>query len=109
MEPPVARSLEETDPFALEVHRPMEPDVGTSRDLPPPPAVRAAPHDEELAQVTRAAAEGRSGIAVLVGGSSTGKTRACWETLQIIKDSSIPNTPWRLWHPIAPSHRRGGA
>jgi hypothetical protein len=23
--------------------------------------------------------EGRSGIAVLVGGSSTGKTRACWE------------------------------
>ena len=61
-------------------------------------------HDEELARVTRAATEGRSGIAVLVGGSSTGKTRACWETLQTIKDTSIPNAPWRLWHPIAPSH-----
>jgi hypothetical protein len=95
--------MEETDPFALEVHRPMEPDVGTSRDLPPlPPYVRRT-HDEELAQVTQAAAEGRSGIAVLVGGSSTGKTRACWETLQIIKDSDIPNASWRLWHPIAPS------
>ena len=95
---------EETDPFALEVHRPMEPDAGTSRDLPLlPPYVQRA-HDEELARVTQAATEGRSGIAVLVGGSSTGKTRACWETLQIIKDSSIPDAPWRLWHPIAPSH-----
>ena len=95
---------EETDPFALEVHRPLEPDAGTSRDLPTlPPYMRRA-HDEELARVTQAAAEGHSGIAALVGGSSTGKTRACWETLQIIKDSAIASAPWRLWHPIAPSH-----
>ena len=33
--------VEETDPFALEVHRPVEPDAGTSQDLPPlPPYVR---------------------------------------------------------------------
>ena len=61
-------------------------------------------HDEKLARVAQAAAEGHSGIAVLVGGSSTGKTRACWETLQIIKDSAVANAPWRLWHPIAPSY-----
>jgi hypothetical protein len=29
-------------------------------------------------------------------GSSTGKTRACWEAIQ-----NLPET-WRLWHPIAP-------
>ena len=96
---------EETDPFALEVHRPVEPDAGTSQDLPLLPPYVRRPHDEELARVTRIATEGRSGIAVLVGGSSTGKTRACWETLKTISDTSTPNAPWRLWHPIAPSHR----
>jgi hypothetical protein len=50
--------------------------------------------------VVRAAAEGCSGIAVLVGGSSTGKTRACWEALQVLRDR--PGL-WRLWHPIDPS------
>ena len=95
---------EETDPFALEVHRPVKPDAGTSRDLPQLPPYVRRPHDEELARVTQAATESRSGIAVLVGGSSTGKTRACWETLQIIRDDSIPDAPWRLWHPIVPSH-----
>ena len=48
----------------------------------------------------RAAAEGRSGIAVLVGGSSTGKTRACWEALRLLRDRP---DKWRLWHPIDPS------
>ena len=96
---------EETDPFALEVHRPVEADGGTSQDLPLLPPYVRRPHDEELARVTRIATEGRSGIAVLVGGSSTGKTRACWEALKTISYTSTPNTPWRLWHPIAPSHR----
>ena len=63
-----------SDPFALEVHRPVQPE-----DAPPglpvlPPYV-SREHDEVLGQVVRAAADGRSGIAVLVGGSSTGKTR----------------------------------
>ena len=53
-----------------------------------------------LGQVVRAAADGRSGIAVLVGGSSTGKTRACWEALALLRDQ---DPPWRLWHPIDPS------
>jgi uncharacterized protein YidB (DUF937 family) len=92
--------LEEvTDPFALEVHRPVQPE-----DAPPglpvlPPYVPRE-HDEVLGQVVRAAAGGRSGIAVLVGGSSTGKTRACWEGLALLRDQ---DPPWRLWHPIDPS------
>ena len=71
---------EVSDPFDLEVHRPVQPE-----DAPPglpvlPPYVPRE-HDEVLGRVVRAAAGGRSGIAVLVGGSSTGKTRACWEAL----------------------------
>ncbi len=93
-----------TDPFALEVHRPLEPDVGMSRNLPPLPPYVRRPHDEKLELVTQGAVAGRSGIVVLVGGSSTGKTRACWETLRIIRENSLPDAPWRLWHPIAPSH-----
>ena len=94
------RPLEEmTDPFVLEMHRPVQLD-----DAPPglpvlPPYVPRE-HDEVLGQVVRAAADGRSGIAVLVGGSSTGKTRACWEALQLLRNQ---DSPWRLWHPIDPS------
>jgi hypothetical protein len=39
-------------------------------------------------------------VVVLVGGSSTGKTRACWEALHLLRDQP---GPWRLWHPIDPS------
>ena len=94
------RPLEEvTDPFALEVHRPVQPE-----DAPPglpvlPPYVPRE-HDQVLGQVVLAAAGGRSGIAVLVGGSSVGKTRACWEALALLRDQ---DPPWRLWHPIDPS------
>ena len=94
------RPLEEvTDPFALEVHRPVQPE-----DAPPglpvlPPYVPRE-HDRVLGQVVGAAAGGRSGIAVLVGGSSTGKTRACWEALALLRDQ---DPLWRLWHPIDPS------
>ena len=92
--------LEEvTDPFILEVHRPVQPE-----DAPPglpvlPPYVPRE-HDQMLGQVVRAAVGGRSGIAVLVGGSSTGKTRACWEALTLLRDQ---DPPWQLWHPIDPS------
>ena len=90
---------EVTDPFALEVHRPVQPG-GRRPGLPVLPPYVAREHDRELAGVVRAAAEGSSGIAVLVGGSSTGKTRACWEALGLLRD--LPQ-PWRLWHPIDPS------
>ncbi|MEV7581642.1 hypothetical protein AB0O53_14160, partial [Streptomyces erythrochromogenes] len=53
-------------------------------------------HDARLKTVVDAAKGGRSGIAVLVGRSSTGKSRALWEAV-----SGLPGT-WRLWHPLSP-------
>lgn len=57
-------------------------------------------HDVHLAEVVSDAAAGTSGIAVLVGGSSTGKTRACWEALRPLRERT---EPWQLWHPIDPT------
>ena len=97
--PTAGRPLgEATDPFALEVHRPVQPE-DPPLGLPELPAYVPRDHDMELGSVVRAAAEGRSGIAVLVGGSSTGKTRACWEALQPLRDRP---GQWQLWHPIDP-------
>jgi hypothetical protein len=87
------------DPFALEVHQPVQP-VDPHHDLPALPVYVPREHDGELERVVAAAAEGSSGIAVLVGGSSTGKTRACWEALGLLRDQK---PGWRLWHPIDPS------
>ena len=77
----------------------MQPEDGPP-GLPVLPPYVPREHDQVLGQVVRAAADGRSGIAVLVGGSSTGKTRACWEALALLRDR---DPPWRLWHPIDPS------
>lgn len=87
-----------TDPFALEVHRSIE--ITTSPTEPPLPTLPdyvVREHDTRLREVVRAAADGASGLVALVGGSSTGKTRACWEAVQ-----QLP-AAWRLWHPIDPS------
>lgn len=68
------------DPFALEVHRAIT--VAGSSGLPVLPPYLGREHDEELrGRVGRAVDEGRSAMVVLVGGSSTGKIRACWEAL----------------------------
>ena len=98
--PAAGRLLDQvTDPFVLEVHRPVQPE-----DAPPGLAVLPPylprEHDQVLGQVVRAAAAGRSGIAVLAGGSSTGKTRACWEALALLRGQ---DPAWRVWHPIDPS------
>ena len=102
--PAAGRPLAEVaDPFALEVHRPVQPeDARPGLPVLPPYVPRG--HDQVLAQVVRAAADGHSGVAVLVGGSSTGKTRACWEALGLLR----AEPGWRVWHPIDPS-RPGAA
>ena len=98
--PPAGRLLGEiTDPFALEVHRPVQLE-NSPPGLPTLPIYVPREHDTELRSVVRAAAEGNSGIAVLVGGSSTGKTRACWEALEVLRGRA---KQWRLWHPIDPT------
>ncbi|WP_229914265.1 hypothetical protein [Streptomyces capitiformicae] len=53
--------------------------------------------DARLKTVVDAAVAGHSGIAVLVGGSSTGKTRALWEAV-----GGLPEG-WRVWHPLTPT------
>jgi uncharacterized protein YidB (DUF937 family) len=88
-----------TDPFALEVHRPVQLDE-VSPGLPDLPSYVPRDHDAELARRARLALAGHSTVAVLVGGSSTGKTRACWEALGLFR-GQVPG--WRLWHPISPS------
>ena len=96
---PVGWPLAEVgDPFALEVHRPVELDVRRP-GLPVLPVYVPREHDTALAKVMTAAAAGMGGIAVLVGGSSTGKTRACWQALELLRGLE---PVWRLWHPIDP-------
>ncbi|MGP8300201.1 hypothetical protein ACTPOK_20170 [Streptomyces inhibens] len=88
---------EVTDPFDLEVHRAVDfPATG----LPVLPVYVPREHDRRLAEVVARAAAGASQIAVLVGGSSTGKTRACWQALTLLRGQE---EPWRLWHPIDPA------
>ncbi|WP_405421956.1 tetratricopeptide repeat protein [Streptomyces erythrochromogenes] len=94
------RSVAELDdPFALEVHRSIEvgdEPPGLSGSLP-----RYVPrdHDSTLTAAVRAAVGGRSTIAVLLGGPSTGKTRACWEA---VCAPAALSPEWQLWHPIYP-------
>jgi hypothetical protein len=94
------RPLDEvSDPFAVEVHRPVHMENQPS-GLTILPRYMPREHDTKLRSVVQAAVQGRSGLAVLVGGSSTGKTRACWEVLQLLRQQP---KQWRLWHPIDPS------
>ncbi|MYS85216.1 hypothetical protein GTZ85_34640 [Streptomyces sp. SID5474] len=55
-------------------------------------------HDRILADAAGDAEVGRSRMLVLVGSSSTGKTRACWEAVQ-----PLAARAWRLWHPFDPT------
>ncbi|WP_330342618.1 hypothetical protein [Streptomyces sp. NBC_00557] len=79
----------------LEVHPAL--DTGGADRFGALPAYIPRAHDAQLAGVVAAAQMGSSGIAVLVGGSSTGKTRALWEAVRNLPDG------WRLWHPLSPT------
>ncbi|RBQ17248.1 hypothetical protein DP939_25205 [Spongiactinospora rosea] len=83
--------------FGLEVHHAIDSPLP---DAPPLPVYVPRAHDRALGEVVARAAAGASGIAVLVGGSSTGKTRACWEALAPLRGRELP---WRVWHPIDPT------
>ncbi|MFI9560359.1 hypothetical protein [Nonomuraea endophytica] len=70
--------------------------------LPPLPAYASREHDRRLQDVVRQAAMGGGGIAVLVGASSSGKTRACWQARDPLRERA---GPWRVWHPRSRSAR----
>ncbi|MEU9268931.1 transcriptional regulator [Streptomyces sp. NPDC048251] len=103
------RPIRMWDPHDLEVHFAIEAPSARSGPGGPGdrrrpgraaalPAYVRRPHDEHLATLVEAADEGHSGMAVLVGSSSTGKTRACWEAVQ-----PLAALGWRLWHPFDPT------
>jgi hypothetical protein len=84
--------LSEADALLLEVHESISV---VDADLPLlPPYLRRA-HDEVL-RGELARAEQGSRVVMLVGESSTGKTRACWEAIRQV----LPR--WRVWHPLTP-------
>lgn len=88
--------LSPADAHTFEVHEVADPS-GT-RGLPPlPPYLHRPGVDGPLRAAVRAA-RGSSRMVLLVGGSSVGKTRACWEAVH----AELP-PDWRLWHPLSPS------
>ncbi|MFD8440641.1 helix-turn-helix domain-containing protein [Streptomyces microflavus] len=96
------RPIGQWEPHALEVH-PAGPAPGGSGSVEQrglPGYVRRE-HDRVLAEAVREAAQGRSRMLVLIGESSTGKTRACWEAVQPLAEKG-----WRLWHPFDPTRAK---
>jgi len=90
--------VEVTDPFALEVRHAISTDLlNTGPQLPVLPAYVERNHDARLRAVAEDAKRGMSRLVMLTGGSSTGKTRACWEVLHRLPEG------WRLWHPYDPT------
>jgi hypothetical protein len=96
---------EVTDPFSFEVHPPVQPE-DAALELPLLPPYISREHDEMLSRVVRAATDGQSGIAVLVGGSSTGKTRACWASAPSSRPLTGPNPPGSSPSPRPPADPR---
>ncbi|NKE59965.1 hypothetical protein FXN61_25460 [Lentzea sp. PSKA42] len=83
------------DPLQLEIHPAVDAGAAALK-LPTLPTYIERAHDRHLERVVQRVQQGLSGIAVLIGGSSTGKTRSCWEAVRSLQ------RPWRLCHPIDP-------
>ncbi|GGQ18027.1 hypothetical protein [Streptosporangium pseudovulgare] len=88
--------LGEHDALALEVHQAFTAPQTTANPVPVlPPYLPRNGFDDRL-RAAVAAAEDGSRLVMVVGGSSTGKTRACWEAIRAV----LPG--WRVWHPLTP-------
>ncbi|MFE9679777.1 hypothetical protein ACFYO5_37725 [Streptomyces sp. NPDC006259] len=98
--PVLGRPIGEWDPHDLELHPadsiPIRYESAVPKRMLPGYVLRA--HDEILGTAVLDAAQGRSRMVVLIGSSSTGKTRACWEAVQPLSAQG-----WRLWHPFDPT------
>ncbi|MEU2718239.1 tetratricopeptide repeat protein [Streptomyces sp. NPDC007205] len=97
----LGKPIGQWDPHDLEVHpagtATAAAHSGARAQRALPGYVRRA-HDQILAEAVGEASAGRSRMLVLVGSSSTGKTRACWEAVQPLTAEG-----WRLWHPHDPT------
>ncbi|QSY50504.1 tetratricopeptide repeat protein [Streptomyces griseocarneus] len=90
------RPITEWDPHDLEVHP-----AGIGSGVVPQRTLSGyvpRGHDRILTDAALEAAQGNSRMLVLVGTSSTGKTRACWESVQ-----PLTHKGWGLWHPFDPT------
>jgi hypothetical protein len=99
--PGPGRPLSAWDPHDLEVH-PAGAAAGggegtSARERRVLSGYVPRQHDQVLAAAVRDVASESSRMVVLVGTSSTGKTRACWEAVQ-----PLAALGWRLWHPFDP-------
>lgn len=92
----LVEELQPVDALHLEVHPSSESSIGSDAlDVLPPYITRPDGIDDELRHQVAQAAKG-SQLVMVVGSSSTGKTRACWEALR----AELPT--WRVVHPLAP-------
>ncbi|MGV9602088.1 tetratricopeptide repeat protein [Streptosporangium sandarakinum] len=92
----VIGELGEHDALTLEVHQAFTAPQATADPVPVlPPYLPRNGFDDRL-RAAVAAATGGSRLVMVVGGSSTGKTRACWEAIRAV----LPG--WRVWHPLTP-------
>lgn len=98
----LGRPITDWDPHDLEVHPAADAPAlgggGGRRWSARLPTYVPRSHDEELVALVSEVGMGHSRMAVLVGSSSTGKTRACWEAIQ-----PLATQGWRLWHPFEPT------
>ncbi|WP_204012237.1 hypothetical protein [Virgisporangium aurantiacum] len=101
-EPPVrlGRPVAACDPFALEVHPAIDV-VGHQRPGGRLPVYVVRDHDSQLRRAADLAMAGSSASVTVVGGSSTGKTRACWELAQYLEQEQPGR--WWVWHPFDPT------
>ncbi|MFE2262537.1 hypothetical protein [Streptomyces griseosporeus] len=92
----VIGELKPSDALRLEVHPAVDADVGSGAVAVLPPYIaRPDGVDGRLRRMVAEAANGNR-LVMVVGGSSTGKTRACWEAVR----TELPS--WRIVHPLAP-------
>jgi TPR repeat protein len=100
------RPISACDPFALEVHRAIHASANSGH-LPPLPAYVERPHDRRMREIADQVLHGSSRMITVVGTSSTGKTRACWELAQHIERREPGR--WRIWHPFDPTRLEAAA
>ena len=91
----VIADLDDADAVTFGVHQSIVTESAAVRTLP---TYLGRAHDEQLREELRKLAQGERGrrVIILIGGSSTGKTRACWEAVR----AELPT--WRVWHPLSP-------
>jgi len=89
----VGQPVDECDPLFLEVHPAIHVAGEWGRQLDRLPGYVPRAHDTRLREaVDQLLADKSSRLVTVVGGSSTGKTRACWELARYL-DEQDPRQP----------------